>query len=238
MPRHDLVVKQHRPWRQRLLIGGLAVMAVLAILYSYHRGLSDGGYLRGEAITEQRSLQAQLQDARTTKRRLRERVAILERAQEVDREARERVRQDVMGMQDEILQLREELTFYRGIVSPEDGQAGIAVQNFSISPGAEERLYHYRLMLIQALRHDRRAQGRVELVVRGRRNGQAEELPLSAMTEGSEEISFSFRYFQDFEGSLRLPDGFEPREVELTVVPGGRGRETLVERFEWPGGSG
>jgi hypothetical protein len=32
MPRHDLVVKQHRPWRQRLLIGGLAVMAVLAIL--------------------------------------------------------------------------------------------------------------------------------------------------------------------------------------------------------------
>jgi hypothetical protein len=238
MSRHSLVVKPHRPWRYRLFLAGLAVAAVLALLYSYNRGLSDGGYMRGEAIGAQRSLENRLQEAQASKRTLRERIAVLERAQEVDREARERVRQDVMGLQDEILQLREELTFYRGIVSPEDGQSGIAVQNFSISPGAEERLYHFRLMLIQALRHDRRAEGRVQLVVRGRRNGGAEELSLASLTEGSEHISFAFRYFQDFEGSLRLPAGFEPREVELTVIPSGRGRDTLVERFEWPAGSG
>lgn len=235
MTTHSLVVKAYRPWRYRLTIVVLFVAAVGAVAYAYNRGLADGGYFHGEAQAEQEALEDELSEARDTETRLRDRVAVLERSQQVERAARENLRQDVVELQDEIQALEEELAFYRGIVSPEDGQSGLQIHDFSIEVGGEPGEYTYSLMLIQALSHDRRVEGTATLVVEGRRDGEVERLPMGEISD-RDALAFGFRYFQGFEGRLTLPEGFEAREVELTVNPSGRDRSRLEERFEWPGG--
>ena len=52
----------------------------------------------------------------------------------------------------------------------------------------------------------------------------------------SKAIGFSFRYFQDFERELMLPDGFVPDRVMVEVSPKGRkGRaaKAIKQTFEW-----
>jgi hypothetical protein len=233
MTTQSMVVKAYRPWRYRITIALLLVLAVAAVAYAYQRGLNDGGYYHTEARAERESLQAELSRARETETELRDQVAVLQRAQEVDQAARENLRQDLIELQDEIQRLEEELAFYRGIVSPEDGQSGLQVQDFSVTPADGARLFDYRLMLIQALSHDRRVSGNATFVLVGRQDGEEARLALADVSDRAT-MAFSFRYFQGFEGRLNLPEGFQPEAVELTVNPNGRNRSALEERFEWP----
>lgn len=233
MSTHSLVVKAYRPWRYRIAILLLLTLAIAAVAYAYNRGLTDGGYFYGEARAEREAMESRLAEAEATEQHLREQVAVLERAQEVEQAARENLRQDVIGLQDEIQNLREELAFYRGIVSPEDGQRGLQIQEFSLEPAEGPRQYRYNLMLIQALTHDRRVEGRIELSLVGSLNGEAHSLELSELSD-REELVFAFRYFEGFDGTLELPEGFDADQVVLRVLPSGRNRSSLEERFDWP----
>ena len=76
-----------------------------------------------------------------------------------------------------------------------------------------------RLVLVQSLQHDRKVTGDVSLVVQGQEGGvttsysYAELLPADA----SANWPFSFRYFQDFDKELVLPDGFLPEKINVEV---------------------
>lgn len=232
MSRENLVVRPHRPWKMRLLWAFAFLVVVVAFYGAFEYGRIQGGYDRSLAQKEKRELRQELAQERETVRKLRERVALLERSSEVDREARERVRQEVASLQDEILELREELAFYRGIVSPEDGQSGLKVQSFRVRPRGEEGRYSYRLMLIQAVKHDRVARGVVNVAIHGVRNGESQALDLADVS-GKGELAFSFRYFQGFQGELTLPEGFTPRQIEVSVRPSGRGRDNVTRTYDW-----
>ena len=61
---------------------------------------------------------------------------------------------NLADLQAQVLRHREELTFYRGIVSPEDGIGGLRIQSFNVMAGAAERHYRVRLVLVQSMRQD------------------------------------------------------------------------------------
>ena len=55
-----------------------------------------------------------------------------------------------------------------------------------------------------------------------------------ALTDQSQdELKFKFKYFQNFEGTLVLPAGFEPQSVEVEVRPRGKRLQPISQRFEW-----
>lgn len=232
MSRDNLVVRPHRPWKMRLLWAIAFVVVVMAFYGAFEYGRIQGGYDRSLAQQEKRELRRELAQERETVRKLRERVALLERSSEVDREARERVRQEVASLQDEILELREELAFYRGIVSPEDGQRGLKVQSFWVRPREEAGHYAYRLMLIQAVKHDSRVRGTVSVTIHGVRDGESHAIDLAEVSD-EDEMAFSFRYFQGFKGEMVLPEGFTPRQIEVSVRPSGRGRDNVTRTYDW-----
>ncbi|MCP1728481.1 hypothetical protein J2T60_002481 [Natronospira proteinivora] len=237
MSQESLVVKAHRPWRYRIIIALLFAAALAAVAYAYVRGLNDGGYFHGESQARMERLEQSLEESREMERALGNQVAVLERAQEVDQAARETLRQEVMTLQDEIHGLREELAFYRGIVSPEDGQSGLQIQDFAIHTQAEPRTYRYSLTLIQALSHDRQVEGQVSVEIHGRQDGEARVLSLEEIASSGNK-AFSFRYFQHLDGRLELPADFEPVEVLVTASQEGRSDGNLEERFEWPESEG
>lgn len=229
-----MIVRPHRPLRNGVIYTVLAVLAIAVIAGAFEFGRLRAGFNASEVERRRQHREGELATLTQQNRELRERIALLERSSEIDREAREQVQNNLSAMQDEVLELREQLAFYRGIVSPEDAQAGLRVQSFELYSGPAEDLYHFRLVLIQAIKHDRRASGRVDIVVHGVRDGAPASIPLSELvTDDMDEMKYSFKYFQDFEGDLRLPENFTPARVDIAILPGGRASDAIRRTVDW-----
>lgn len=232
MRKHRLVVKPHRPWKDGLTYAG-AALAVAALAWAaFEYGRWRAGYDHVAAAREQARLTAELRGAQADNAALTDRVALLARSSEIDETARAQVKGSITELQDEILELREELAFYRSIVAPDDG-GGLRIQSLKLTRGAEDRHWHYRLVLIQSIKQEQRANGAVALTVHGVRGGAAAALPLSEVAATpAAPLGYSFKYFQDFEGDLLLPTGFAPARIEVEVQPRGGG-EVVRRSFDW-----
>ena len=234
MSRHKMVVRPHRPLRNGVVYTVLGVLVTASIVGAFEFGRLRAGFDSGDSQRALMTAQNEAESLAGQNRELRERIALLERSSEIDREAREQVQVNLSAMQDEVLELREELAFYRGIVSPEDAQAGLRIQSFKLASRQSTDLFHFRLVLIQAIKHDRRATGRVEVTFHGVQNGEPVSIPLQQLVTGDlDEISYSFKYFQDFEGDIRLPAGFAPARVDIAVLPGGRAADAIRRTIDW-----
>lgn len=234
MSKHRLVVRPHRPYRNGIIYTVLAVLIAAAITGAFEFGRIRAGFDASEADARRAALAGDLDLMERQNRELRERIALLERSSEIDSESRTQIQANLTSMQDEVLELREELAFYRGIVSPEDAKAGLRVQSFRLQAGPNAELFHFRLVLIQAIQHDRRASGKVEVTVHGVKAGKPDSIALAELVTGdADKFDYSFKYFQDFEGDIRLPEGFEPVRVEVAVLPKGRSGEAIKRSFDW-----
>ena len=203
----------------------------------FEYGRYRAGFDHIDAAREQARLVAELRDAQARNVALGDRVALLARSSEIDETARAQVKGSITELQDEILELREELAFYRGIVAPDD-RGGLRVQSLKVTRGGQDRLWHYRLVLIQSIKQEQRANGTVELAVLGMRDGVPARLPLSEVAAiPTPSLQFSFRYFQDFEGDLLLPTGFAPGRIEVEVQMHSGGAP-VRQSFEWATATG
>lgn len=235
MRKHRLVVRPHRPWKDGLTYAG-AAFAVAALAWAaFEYGRWRAGYDHVAAAREQARLVAELRGVRADNAALADRVALLTRSSEIDETARAQVKGSITELQDEILELREELAFYRGIVAPDDG-GGLRIQSLKLTRGPEDRHWHYRLVLIQSIKHDQRAVGVVGLTVHGVRGGASTALSLRELAPNAG-LGYSFKYFQDFEGDLLLPTGFTPGRVEVELQPRAGG-EVVRRSFEWAAATG
>ena len=124
----ELIVKNHRPVYRRLLAGGLLLIAVAGGAVLYELGRSQGEFDRFEARDARQALQTKLSETQQRADTLGEQLSISRRTQLIDKQAYDAVRDDLKQLQEEILELRSEVEFYRGIVSPKERQAGLNIQ--------------------------------------------------------------------------------------------------------------
>ena len=167
---------------------------------------------------------------------LHERVAILERSSQIDRQAAQAVKSDLGQLEEELQAAREEVEFYRGIVAPGDVDPGLHIHRFTLENGAAEGEYHYDLVLTQLKRNDRYVSGKVDWKITGKLAGEPGVLTLVDVTHpATQQLNFRFRYFQDLAGTINLPADFEADKVVLTVRPHAKGgQEPVVQQFDWP----
>ena len=195
------------------------------------QAVSDLDTLRAErdALREERDAL----EARS--RELTRRVATLERNRQVEADAYERVDRELGVLEQEILTLREELAFYRGIVSDDSPAGNVRIQRFVLEPEGLGREYRFRLVLTRGIRSDNVASGAVTLAVDGDRDGQRLRLGLADLAPApAAPLQYRFKHFQRIEGRLRLPDRFVPRRVVVQVQADRDGSRPLNESFKWP----
>lgn len=233
MQNSRLVVRSHRPWRARVLTGIALLLLAVAGFGLYEFGQVQGGYNRLQAQARFGEFNEQVESLEAENAALRAKVALLETSRQVDREAYEQVEASLADLQAQIQSQREELVFYRGIVSPEDGRSGLQVQELEILPGDGERTFLLSLVLIRAIKHDRRVNGVVNFVIEGVANGTARSLSMSEVGQPGDPVEFNFRYFQDFEREIVLPEGFAPRKIHVEVAPRTRGVAAVTRTFDW-----
>jgi len=166
---------------------------------------------------------------------LKQKIAILETNHEVDRASYKEVEASLTQLQAKIQEQRNAIAFYRGIVSPSDGNSGLRVQEFKLTRGKAEREFNLRLVLVQAMKHDRKVSGDVNLSIVGSQNGVETTYTLAQLLldEDNSAWAFSFRYFQGFDRPLVLPDGFTPERVTVEVRSKTRSISSIEESFDW-----
>lgn len=221
-----------RTWAARV---ALVLLAVLAGYLVYEYGRISAGYDVVDAAAERQELDAHIDALNAEITDLKQEVARLETHREIDREAYKEVEGSLLTLQEKIQEQQDAIAFYRGIVSPQDGNSGLRVQDLKLSRGSAEYEFNLRLVLVQAMKHDRKVTGNVVLSVEGSQDGTAMTYALADLLPPDAEAAwpFAFRYFQDFDRQLVLPDGFTPERIHVEVRSKTRSIASIEESFPW-----
>ncbi len=216
----------------RAFVGTLIVITGYLI---YEFGRIGGGYDIVEAGNISQAYEDRIRQLDDEVIALKQDVALLETNREVDRMSYKVVEVSLTALQAKIQEQRDEIAFYRGIISPADGNSGLRVQNLKLTRGKAEREFNVRLVLVQAMKHDRKVSGNVHLSIVGEQNGVETTYDLAQLVAAGEDSAwaFSFRYFQDLDRQLVLPDGFTPERITVEVRSKTRSISSIEESFAW-----
>ncbi len=231
---HPMVVVPYRPlYKAGIFCLFLLAMAAFSFL-TYEYGRNQGLALKVQVVREKDQIKAQLAEARLLIDRMRQEIADLKLGGEVDSRATEEVRHTVEELQDEIAQLNEEIRFYKGVMLPNAEKKGLRIERLNVAQTDDPKKYKYSLLLTQVVDKHEYVQGGVEIALIGNEGGNQTRLPLSELVADKKKaIGFRFRYFQNIDGELLVPDGFEPREIMVVARSSGRHPQRLEKSFSW-----
>jgi len=229
-----LIIKSHHPWRARVKLGAAVAILLVVIWGMFEYGHSRAGFDNQALLDERAALREQLAGAEQRNRTLSQRNAALVRASQVDKQAYGEVEASLRQLQDELLELKEEVAFYRGIVSPAETASGLNVADFRVTGIGTGREYRFKLVLTQVKSNSRVVKGYARVAFEGVRDGAQVELGMKELSGGTlDNLKLRFKYFQNIEGELVLPEGFVPSRVLVEVVPRGKGWTRLKKTFDW-----
>ncbi|MET0288422.1 MAG: DUF6776 family protein [Pseudoxanthomonas sp.] len=215
-------------WGRRVLWSGawLASLALmtLATLQFAAPGLSQAG---AQGLSQRRALN----EARQQVQALTQRQATLTRSDSISREANRDLQNTLAERDQELADLRADVAFYERLVGPTDQRKGLTVFSSEFANRGDAG-WNYQIVLTQTLNRGAVSEGQMRLAVEGLRNGKLTTLDWNALQGQvvAPAQGYSFRYFQQLEGRLLLPDGFTPRRVKVSL----RGQDVAVERdLDW-----
>lgn len=214
---------------------GLGVLIATCGYLLYEFGRIQANYNIVDVARERQEYESRIAALEARIDELKQEVALLETHRDIDQEAYRKVEADLMSLEAKILEQTDALAFYRGIVSPPDGNFGLRVQDLRLSRGSEERSFSVRLVLVQSLKHDREVSGDVLLTVVGQQDGAEASYGYADLrpADSGSEWDFSFRYFQNFDREIVLPDGFTPERILIEVRSKTRSIPSIEESFSW-----
>ncbi|TYT27608.1 hypothetical protein FZO89_11830 [Luteimonas viscosa] len=151
---------------------------------------------------------------------LEQEVATLTRSDQISREANRDLQGTLAERDEEISALRADVAFYERFVGSTAQRRGLAVHELVLTPQTDQA-WHYTVTLTQNLNRGAVSSGRLVLAVEGTRDGQLEQLDWAALRQQPDApgVEYSFKYFQQVEGEIVLPPGFQPLRISVRLVP-------------------
>ncbi|MGY1521962.1 DUF6776 family protein [Luteimonas sp. A482] len=151
---------------------------------------------------------------------LAQQVATLTRSDQISRDANRDLQGTLAERDEEIAALRADVAFYERFVGSTAQRRGLTVHQLALTPRAGQA-WHYTATLTQNLNRGAVSSGRLSLAVEGTRDGRLERLDWAALRQDPEAagVEYSFKYFQQVEGEIILPPGFEPLRIRVRLTP-------------------
>jgi TolA-binding protein len=207
---------------------GIAVLLIWKLLPS--ETVVEDPDLRQLLEMQERQI-SELQEERS---QLRQKVAELERRNQIDEEAVSRAREELKSFQTERLKLEEEVAFLRGIMSTGSGKQGLRIHDLRLDRLNSENLFRFRFTVSNVQKNSGVTQGKIWVTLEGNQDGKVSSLPLEAVTaEKVGSLKMRFRYFQKVDGQIQLPPGFKPSAVSVEVRPASSRQKAVKQRFDW-----
>lgn len=234
-PAEEYVVIRHRPGYRlkRTLI--LLAFTIIAAAAGYAAGLAQGGFRFTSAEASNERLEDQVATLKTRYREARQQLVNLERGKLIDEQALNQARNIIVELETRAGDLKSDLTFYKNIMAPSETSKGLQVDRFSLASDREAGVYNFKLVLTQVGNNKSYISGVVAVNIIGKRGDEKEIIALRDLSQDIKDlgVKFRFRYFQDVEGKLTLPGGFEPFEVQVVAQAEGRKSSQAERTFNW-----
>lgn len=180
-----------------------------------------------------RFLSSEVQSLKERLERNLARQAVLEREAEVLRQANRLLRESESERQAELGRLQSELEFFHRLAGTGGSQSGLDVYRVEILPTESGRVFRFILTLTQNIRRASIISGRARIDLEGTLGDRPVNLNWSGVSDGATpEPSFRFKYFQQLEGYLTLPEDFSPTRLRITLEAKGQ-RKPVSRNYEW-----
>lgn len=230
IPRYRIVLDR-RPARRglRWLLLGLCWVASLALVWV---AASYTAAPRLAATQAQLTRAQDRADGQASQlRALTQRETTLGVSDRISRSANQELQTSLAQRDEEIAGLRADVAFYERLVGDTAPRRGLNVHQaeFNLLPGGA---WQYQITLTQTLNRGAISQGQMRFTVEGVRGGKLATVAWEELHQhpGEPGQLYSFRYFQQLDGSVMLPAGFTPQRVRVQLSGG----DAAVEQaFDW-----
>lgn len=228
-----MLITIQRPERWIIGFGFLLFLVLTGMWLSYEYGRQGAGLDVDSYEKRIAELGDQLELAQSEIAESEMRSAMLERNSQITGDASADLKQTLENVQFEALELKKELSFYKSIVSPEQTKRAVAIQTIQLDEDGAGG-YKYRIMVSQRGRNDRFVRGTLNVSLTGSQDGDATTIPLGNVSkEANKPFKMGFKYFQNFEGTMKLPATFKPENMRVQVRPSIKSIDRVDETFAW-----
>jgi hypothetical protein len=228
-PQRFVIVPKRGTLRaSRVAIGLAWLLSLLLVAYVASRRPEPAGSGPSPGLFDY-SRARSAQDAQI--RELRQQVTTLKRSDQISRNANIELQSTLADREEEISGLRADVAFYERLVGSTGQRHGLNAHEAVFSPETGGT-WHYVITVTQNLNRGSITEGQMRFSVDGVRAGKLltakwDDLLQKTNAPGQ---PFSFRYFQQLEGSVILPPGLTPQHVRVVLAAKGGNVEQV---FPW-----
>ena len=225
-----LAVRRHVAWYWRLpLVALLLGAGALLSWWMYGAGMRFAGFDRGAASEELVRLRDDVSRLGEENARLRSLVAQHDQQIQIERTAQGDLAKGVKTLQEENARLKEDLAFFRTLMSPDRGEGALSVYRFRVEKGVLPGEYRYRLLLLQGGQREREFQGRVQLLVNLTQGGKAMVATVPSEKAEAKAYEVNFKFYQRLEGTFRVAPAAQVKNIQLRVFENGATQPKLMQ---------
>jgi hypothetical protein len=228
------LVTPHEPWKVWALRVVIILFAIVIGWGCFELGIVQAGYQRTASHVEIQNLTEELSVLRSRIEQLMDENAQLQSNSAIDETATKQVNERLNQLNQETLELKEELVFYRSLLSPSELEPGLQILGVQLIKDVKDNTYGYKIVLTQRRNRNLFADGVVNMLISGAHAGEAVVLDSKTVLANKKgELEFKFKNFQSLEGQVRLPEGFKPQTVLVKVNPRSRSLKRIERNYDW-----
>lgn len=212
--------------RKRLVLIGGWLLSLLLVGVGTWLTVSRVPSATGTRVSA-KQLQAENED-------LRQQTTNLQRSAQVTEVATKELKRNLAERDEEISGLRTDLAFYSRLVGGGAQRDGLKIQGArTTAVNGAANAWNVVITLTQNARRGELVKGDLKVAVEGIQGNKVTTLEGAALGQGdsSNGLPFSFKYFQQVQGSFTLPAGFRPTRMRLTADV--TGDQPVVGTLEW-----
>ena len=221
------------------LLWWLVIMLVPILLVGwliYDFGTQQGGFQQALTINNKEEVEKYIRKLEKDNKLLVEELAKAQRNSEIDSTASREVQRLLTDKENEIKALKEELSFYKSIVSPEGKEKGLNINSFQLQPSpGNPQLVKFQLVLTQIGNNNKAAKGMVLIRLQGKEGDKPKTLEWWDIRAESNagRPSFDFKYFQRLEDHILIPANFKPENILVKVLPESTRLSSIQQSYSW-----
>ncbi|MDG2018986.1 MAG: hypothetical protein P8J25_06010 [Porticoccaceae bacterium] len=161
-------------------------------------------------------------------------LAAIQLTAQVDASALEQTRQQMLDMQKQLYRREQELKLYREMLQDNNKSTGLSVGNFHIVR-AGERLFQYDWVVQQKTHEAKNLRVNAKIWVVGIQDGEGKNLSLNEIDAEVDDlpIQLKLKYFSINRGFIKLPEGFNPEFVRVTLRYPWIEKPQFDKKFVW-----
>ena len=212
-----------------------ALLGIFIALLLTYPATKSGASLRKELIEQ----------TQMTRDMEREKELVQLQLDEVKRSV-ELLQEDLLATRKELLERERDVTFYRGLLSPEELERGFKLHTVSLFSTETPDIYEYEVVVAHIDGRGRKLSGRLELSIDPAHKVFAVEAKnVSVNSQGSKQVTefkekithrLGFRFFQRVSGQIKLPANFEPDTITVkgrSNLSRSQGSNEFEQSFDW-----